>query len=538
MKIAQKLLLMISVIVTIALVSAGINYVFMGNVKQASYQITDNILPSIITLNTAQKDFLKMRVVLRTHIGETDEDKMKALVKTYWDLSKEVDQQLADYEKWVLDDTDKQNLAAINQAMKAAHIEYDKTLEQSIQNDKALASYTIQDKATPKGNAVDEAFETAITYNVKLSNSLTTDVNQAIAFSLNLAVILGLVSIITILALGLPLRQGINRSLNEMRQFLLDLSHNYDFTRRVKISNSRDEIGESLTALNGLLDTMQSSLRQLHHVGQNLSVSVSTLSSASTQLSSSSSGVSDSASSMAAGVEEVTTSISHVADRAHVCDQTAREAGRQASTGGKVIDETINSINQIANQVRTAAEQIETLKERSINISSVINVIKAIADQTNLLALNAAIEAARAGEMGRGFAIVADEVRKLAEQTGSSTQEIANMVAAIQHEATQTVNAMQETVRHVDEGVRHAQQASSAIASIRRSTDEVVDQVSEISSSMREQSSASNVMAQQVERVAQMSEETSTVAQQTASEGERLRQLGQELEQSVSRYRV
>ncbi|MEW6995869.1 methyl-accepting chemotaxis protein [Colwelliaceae bacterium MEBiC 14330] len=87
------------------------------------------------------------------------------------------------------------------------------------------------------------------------------------------------------------------------------------------------------------------------------------------------------------------------------------------------------STNLAAQQSKKA---ITSLFNSVESVTSIVDVISAIADQTNLLALNAAIEAARAGEHGRGFSVVADEVRQLAGKTQESLKQISQRLSQLQ----------------------------------------------------------------------------------------------------------
>jgi methyl-accepting chemotaxis protein len=108
------------------------------------------------------------------------------------------------------------------------------------------------------------------------------------------------------------------------------------------------------------------------------------------------------------------------------------------------------STNVAAQQSKTA---ITSLFQSVDSVTSIVDVISAIADQTNLLALNAAIEAARAGEHGRGFSVVADEVRQLAGKTQDSLKQISQRLEQLQSAS----NSIEKTIIDIEKASKNQQ---------------------------------------------------------------------------------
>jgi methyl-accepting chemotaxis protein len=106
------------------------------------------------------------------------------------------------------------------------------------------------------------------------------------------------------------------------------------------------------------------------------------------------------------------------------------------------------STNLATQQSKTA---ITSLFQSVDSVTSIVDVIGAIADQTNLLALNAAIEAARAGEHGRGFSVVADEVRQLAGKTQDSLKQISQRLDLLQSAS----NSIEKTIIDIEKASKN-----------------------------------------------------------------------------------
>jgi aerotaxis receptor len=232
---------------------------------------------------------------------------------------------------------------------------------------------------------------------------------------------------------------------------------------------------------------------------------------------------------MTATVQEVARNTAYTADATGTADGDVRK-------GKQVVDRTIVDINNLAGKVEEAVAVIQNLAGDSEQIGGVVDVIRGIAEQTNLLALNAAIEAARAGEQGRGFAVVADEVRTLASRTQNSTDEIQQMVQALQSAAENAVMVMEQGQAVAQMSVDQAAKAGESLSAITRSVDTISDMSNQIATAAEEQSAVSDEINQNIVNINSAAEHTLNVTRDSSLANQRLNAEISKLKDMVKQF--
>lgn len=317
----------------------------------------------------------------------------------------------------------------------------------------------------------------------------------------------------------------------------LSLMASGDFTNEIT-AVSADELGQVADSASILRDDIGNIVNQINQSVFKLSTSAEEMAHNTEQSSQAMNQQRMETDQVATAMNEMTATVHEVAQNAQLAADSARQANGEVNTGQGVVNESISAISKLVQQVERAADVIHALENDSVQIGSVLDVIRGIAEQTNLLALNAAIEAARAGEQGRGFAVVADEVRVLAQRTQTSTEEIQSMIEKLQSGAQQAVEAMNQSRSQADVTRDTAARAGEVLTSITSSVTNINDMNTLIASSAEEQNSVAEEINRSIVSISQGAEVASDGATHMAETSEDLRNVAEELKHVISRLRV
>jgi twitching motility protein PilJ len=192
----------------------------------------------------------------------------------------------------------------------------------------------------------------------------------------------------------------------------------------------------------------------------------------------------------------------HAEDAAEACEKSRQEACR----GLEQVHSVIVGMDRLRAQVDANGRKARRLGDRSLEIGTIVELIRGISSRTDMLALNATIESVRAGEHGRGFAVVAEEIRKLAERTAGATREIGTLVEAIQADTHDSIRAMSEEQTQMEQEAQRVREAGTALERISEVAEYSARLVEGISRSSNDQVLATQELVRAMQRITEVSQ--------------------------------
>lgn len=331
----------------------------------------------------------------------------------------------------------------------------------------------------------------------------------------------------TVVGAGLVLL--IVRSITRPLRALADTSRfisQGDLSRRANV-RSRDEFGEVSAAFDRMVDSLGAVVSEVTETSGLLAASSEELAASAGQTATATEHIVGTTERMADGagrqaslvgqsalaIREVSDETRQIANSAQAAAESTTEVAAISAEGGAAVREAIRQMSFISGTVEGLADVVGRLVDKSLEIGQIIEAISDISRQTNLLSLNAAIEAARAGEHGRGFAVVADEVRKLADQSASSAERVAALIAGVRGEIASAADSMQAAQHEVATGKSVVETAGRLFGDIERCVEQVDHRVQGMTQAAARIAAGTDQVVQAIEDISAVSQETADGAQ-------------------------
>jgi methyl-accepting chemotaxis protein/methyl-accepting chemotaxis protein-1 (serine sensor receptor) len=442
----------------------------LSSMEKNLHSVSEDALAGVSSCSKVESAALEARGDMLKHIGSTDDNDMAAIANNINALHSQMVHGLADVEKAIYADEERQLFGKIRPAMERYFQIWDTEvlpLSNASKNVEAYAKYRAD--AAPVFEELRAAVKAETEYNRKLGDKYTADS----------AVTSARVRWMTWVGLALAIFGG--------SALMYFVTH----------------------SVNGAL----------RKATEELSQGAQQVASAAGQVASSSQSLAQGASEQAASLEETSSSTEEIRsmtqknrDNSARATELMKETSRHIADGNSKVSDMVLSMHEI--------------NASSEKISRIIKTIDEIAFQTNILALNAAVEAARAGEAGMGFAVVADEVRNLAQRCAQAAKDTAILIEESIGSSREGDLKLGEVTRAISAITNAAGQVETLIQEVSVGSEEQTRGLDQIAKAMSQ-------MEAVTQRTASGSEESAAASQELNAQAEAMRHIVTELEELV-----
>src|SRR5471032_980994 len=508
----------------------------MSNMRKQSDQVDNNWLPSVMSVGDMSQDMLRLRALTMRLLINRDPQALAQNVNKIDELKAVIGEAQKRYDVLIALPEER----ALFDRFKSDEQKYlgfqGQVMTLSAQNRVEEASAILNSEMSPLADGIAVTLKELVELNKHHAN-LATEAGRLV-FSNSRVWVGVMIAITALLTIGLALLLT--------RSIVLPLSQSLrvaevvaggDLTGDITITG-RDEPARLLHALKSMQQSLRETIRRISDSSIQLASASEELSCVTEDATRGLHQQSLEIEQAATAVNQMTAAVEEVASNAVATSEASRESDRIAQHGREQVHQTVLSIESLADDVTANATQVEDLAQKVYGISKVLDVIRSIAEQTNLLALNAAIEAARAGDAGRGFAVVADEVRALAHRTQQSTQEIEQMISAIQQGTDQAVSSMQQSNTRARSTLGIAKSAGTALEEIASAFTLINERNLVIASASEQQAAVAREVDRNLMNIRDLAHQTSTGANQTSAASQELSRLAVDLNTMVARFSV
>ena len=518
-----------ALIIGLVFVLGAVAVVQMDKLRDIEKDVELNSMVSI--RQTAMMNSGALRLRLETQRALADPQSVQRTIESFPGYRKTFTDAVADYESFVANEQDRKLYTAVRASADAYSKQLDLLEPMMRAGEISSAISLVSTGIRPLTNQMEAQINELADFNnqgAAQAGDMATNI-----YSSGMWLIFGIIAGVFVLTIGLAtlLTKSITSPISDALSVAERIAGS-DLSKEVRVSGT-DEAGRLLKALAQMQQNLRSTIVQISDSSTQLASAAEEMTAVTEESSRGLVSQNDEVNQAATAVTEMSAAVDEVARNAESASEESKRTQGFTQAGLERVAQTLKAIQRLNGNVENTSEQIQGLSDRAQSISKVVEVIRAIAEQTNLLALNAAIEAARAGEQGRGFDVVADEVRALAHRTQVSTQEIEQMIAAIQNDSEQAMNTSRDLAT---QSLDVAQEASSSLDQIANAITQINERNLLIATASEEQSHVVREVDQNLLRIRDLASQSSAGASQTASACGEMSKLAINLNMLVNRF--